>query len=136
MKAGEDLDSLKIIVGIFSLYDIEMPDLIDPSSTHSYVCTEHLFDKIPLVEQLEYDTHVTSPLGHSVNVNRVYKNCPIIIHDRKFFVDLISLPFSEYDLILGMDWLSKHQVIVDCDKKYVALKMSRPVDGDSIGYQI
>ena len=30
--------------------------------------------------------------------------------------DLISLPFREYDLILGMDWLSKHQAIVDCDK--------------------
>ena len=65
---------------------------------------------------------VTSPLGHSVNVNRVYKNCLIVIHDRKFFVDLIALPFCEYDLILGMDWLSKHQVIVDCNKKSVVLK--------------
>ena len=37
-------------------------------------------------------------------------------------MDLITLPFYEYDLILGMDWLSKHQAIVDCDKKYVVLK--------------
>ena len=51
---------------------------------------------------------MTSPLGHIVNVNRVYKNCPIVIHDRNFFVDLIALPFCEYDLILGMDWFSKH----------------------------
>ena len=28
----------------------------------------------------------------------------------------------EFDLILGMDWLSKHRVIVDCDKKIVVLK--------------
>ena len=35
--------------------------------------------------------HVTSPLGHSVNVNQVYKNCPIMIHDRKFSSDLIAL---------------------------------------------
>ena len=47
--------------------------------------------------------HVTSPLGHNVNVNRVYKNCPIMIHDRKFSADLIDLPFREHDLILGMD---------------------------------
>ena len=66
---------------------------IDPGSTHSYVCTEHLFAKMPSVEQLAYDMHVTSPLGHSVRVNRVYKNCPLVIHDREFFVDLISLPF-------------------------------------------
>ena len=28
----------------------------------------------------------------------------------------------EFDLILGMDWLSKHRAIVDCDKKIVVLK--------------
>ena len=45
-----------------------------------------------------------------------------MIHDRKLSTDLIALPFGEYDLILGMDWLSKHRAIVDCDKKYVVLK--------------
>ena len=69
MKAREDLDAPKVIAGIFSLYDMEIYALIDPGSTNSYVYTEHLFDKIPSVEQLEYDMHVTSPLGHSVNVN-------------------------------------------------------------------
>ena len=42
-----------------------------------------------------------------------------MVHDREFSVDLIALPF---DLILGMDWLSKHRAIVDCDKKIVLLK--------------
>ena len=28
----------------------------------------------------------------------------------------------EFDLILGMDWLSKHKAIVDCDMKIVVLK--------------
>ena len=66
--------------------------------------------------------HVTSPLGHSVRVNRVYKNCPLVVHDKEFSVDLIALPFQEFDLILGMDWLSKHRAIVDRDKKTVVLK--------------
>ena len=57
------------------------------------------------MERLLYDMHVTSPLGQSVNVNRVYKNCPIVIHDREFSADLIALPFREFDLILGMNWL-------------------------------
>ena len=65
-----------------------------------------------------------SPLGHSIKVNRVSKNCFLVIHDREFSVDLIALPFHEFDLILGMDWLSKHQAIVDCDKKIVVLKCS------------
>ena len=63
----------------------------------------HFVDKITLVEKLLYDMHVTSPLGQSVKANRVYKNCPMVIHDREFSVDLIALPFREFDLILGMD---------------------------------
>ena len=110
------------MTGNFSLYDIEMHALIDPGSTHSYICTEHVFDRMPSVDQLPYDMHVTSPLGNSVNVNKVYKNCLIVINDREFPVDLIALPFCEFDLILGMDWLSKHRVIVDCDKRSVVLK--------------
>ena len=68
--------------------------------------------------------HVTSPLGHSVNVNRVCRNYPIVIQDREFSADLIALPFREFDLILGMDWLSKHKAILDCEKKTVVLRCS------------
>ena len=99
-----------------------MHALVDLGSTYSYICIEQLSDKLSLVEPLAYDMHVTSPLGHSFRVNRVYKNCPLKVHDRAFSVDLISFPFHEFDLILGMDWLSKHQAIVDCDKKTVVLK--------------
>ena len=122
MKAREDQDAPEVITGIFSLYDFEMHALIDPGSTHSYVCTEHLFDKMSSAEKLAYDMHVTSPLGHNVKVNRVYKKCPLVIHDREFSVDLIALPFHEFDLILRMDWLSKLWVIIECDKKTVVLK--------------
>ena len=74
-----------------------MHALINPGSTHSYVCIEHVFGKVTAVEQLSYDMHVTNPLGHSVNVNRVYRNCPIVIQDREYSVDLIAFPFREFD---------------------------------------
>ena len=45
-------------------------------------------------------------------------------HDREFLVDLIALPFHEFNLILGLDWLSKHRAIVDCDKKTIVLECS------------
>ena len=108
MKAHEDQDAFEVIAGIFSLYDIEMHALIDPRSTHSYVCMEHVFDKVPVMEKLAYDMDATSPLGHSVSVNSIYRNCPIVIQEREFLADLITLPFREFDLILGMDWLTKH----------------------------
>ena len=96
--------------------------LIDSGSTYSYVCIEHVFDKILVVEQLAYDMHVTSPLGHNISVNSVYRNCPIVIQAREFLADLIPLPFREFDLIMGMDWLSRHRAIVDCGQKTVVLR--------------
>ena len=93
MKVRVDQDATEVIIGIISLYGIEMHALIDPGSTHSYVCIEHVFDKILAVEQLAYDMHVTSPLGHSISVNSIYRNCPIVIEPREFLTDLITLPF-------------------------------------------
>ena len=124
MRAHEDPDIPGVIAGTFTLFDIALYALIDPGSTHSYICMEQMSDKLPAVELLDYDLLVTSPLGHSVRVNRVYKNCPLMVHDKEFSVDLIALPFHEFDLILGMDWLSKHRAIVDCDKKIVMFKFS------------
>ena len=68
--------------------------------------------------------HVTSPLGHSVSLNNVYKNCTIAIQTREFLADLITLPFREFDLILGMDLLSKHRAIIDCGQKTIVLTCS------------
>ena len=57
-------------------------------------------------------------------MNSVYKNCPIVIQAREFLADLITLPFREFDLILGMNWLSKHRAIVDCGQKTIVLRCS------------
>ena len=69
MRAHEDQDAPGVIVGNFTCYNNEMHALVNPGPTHSYICIEQLSDKLPLVEPLAYDMHVTSPLGHSVRVN-------------------------------------------------------------------
>ena len=60
---------------------------------------------------------------NSVVVNRVYRDCPIRIREYEFPGDLIELSFKEFDVILGMDWLSRHQVAVDCRMKRVTLRI-------------
>ena len=122
MKAVEDKDALDVIVGHFHIFETNVHALIDPGSTHSYICTA-----IPSLSSLpksetEYDILVKNPLGHSVIVNRVYRYCPIKIQEYEFQGDLIELSFREFDVILGMDHLSRHQVIVDYRMKRVTLR--------------
>ncbi|KAA3470976.1 E3 ubiquitin-protein ligase RBBP6 [Gossypium australe] len=47
----------------------------------------------------------------------------------EFPVDLMMLPFEEFDVILGMDWLIVYDAIVSCRKKRIMLKRS---NGDSV----
>ena len=121
MKAVEDTDAPDVIAGNFQIFDT-VHALIDPGSTHSYICTDiPNLGKLPRSET-EYDILVTNPLGHSVIVNRVYRDCPIKIQEYQFLGDLIELSFREFDVILGMDWLSRHRAIVDCKMKRVNLR--------------
>ena len=55
-------------------------------------------------------------------MNKVYRDCPIKIQEYEFLRDLIELSFREFDVILGMDWLSRHRAIVDCRMKRVTLR--------------
>ena len=55
-------------------------------------------------------------------MNRVYRDCPIRIREYEFPGYLIKLSFKEFDVILGMGWLSRHQVVVDCRIKRVTFK--------------
>ena len=122
MKSVEDTDAPDVIACNFQISDTAVHALIDPGSTHSYICTDiPNLGKLPRSET-EYDILVANPLGHSVIVNIVYRDCPIKIRQYEFLGDLIELSFREFDVILGMDWLSRHQAIVDCRMKRVTLK--------------
>ena len=122
MKAVEEKDASDVIVGNFYIFETIVHALIDPASTHSYICTAILsLGSLPKSET-EYDILVTNPLEHSVIVNRVYRDSPIRIREYEFLGDLIKLSFREFNVILGMDWLSRHQVVVDCRMKRVSLR--------------
>ena len=47
MKVVEDTDAPDVIVGNFQIFDTTVHALIDPRSTHSYICTD-----IPSVKNL------------------------------------------------------------------------------------
>ena len=122
MKAVEDTDAPDVITGNFKIFDTTVYPLIDPGSTHSYIFIDiPNLGKLPRSET-EYDILATNSLSHSVIVNRVYRDCPIKIREYEFLGDLIKLSFREFDVILGMDWLSRQRAIVDCKMKRVTLK--------------
>ncbi|XP_065881830.1 uncharacterized protein [Euphorbia lathyris] len=129
MTGDETLVSPEVITGTISISDIPAFVLIDPGSTHSYM-TFALALKIPgNIESLGYELRVCMPMGSSVVVNNVRRACPIKIGAMEFHADLILMDFKEFDIILGMDWLSQHKAVVDCCAKEVVIKSTK---GDEV----
>ena len=62
-------------------------------------------------------------------VNKLYRDVPLEIQREIFLADLMELPFGEFDLILGMDWLVKHWAQLDCAEKRMSI---RTVDDEEV----
>ena len=60
---------------------------------------------------------IETPSIGSVVTSLACLNCPLTIFDRDFGVDLICLPLSNLDVILGMNWLEFNRVYIDCFRK-------------------
>ena len=71
------------------------------------------------VVTLEEPLHVSSPLGARVNVDKICWGCELEILGILLTMDLRVMDISEFDVILGMDWLIAHRVIIDCDCRRV-----------------
>lgn len=68
--------------------------------------------------------------GDSLISDRVYMGSKMTIVGHEFETDPIVLDIHDFDIILGMDWLSKHRATVDCYKKEV--RFNKPGEPDVI----
>ena len=71
------------------------------------------------VETLEEPLHVSSPLGSKMSFDKICRGCELDISRILLTVDLRVMVMSEFDVILAMDWLTAHQVVIDCDRRRV-----------------
>ncbi|XP_028187763.1 uncharacterized protein LOC114374324 [Glycine soja] len=71
------------------------------------------------VSSLNKDLVVETRIIGSVLTSNVCLNCPVEISGRTFVIDLICLPLSQIDVILGMDWLPSNHVLLNYFDKIV-----------------
>ena len=64
---------------------------------------------------------VSLPTGDPLFSDRVVRDSRVLIRGQEFPVDLVALDMRDFDVVLGMDWLSRHRAILDCYKKEVKL---------------
>ncbi|XP_027927538.1 uncharacterized protein LOC114184428 [Vigna unguiculata] len=95
--------------------------LFDLGASHSFVslvCSKKL--GLP-IRDLGCKLVVSTPASGQVSTNSVFVECPIELAGCKFNVNLVHLPLEGLDVILGMDWLTTNDVIIDCGKEKVVV---------------
>ena len=73
------------------------------------------------VEALEEPLYVSSPLGIRARIGMICRGCELEISGILLTVHLRVMDMSEFDVILGMDWLTAYRVVIDCERRRVTV---------------
>ena len=71
------------------------------------------------LETLEEPLYVSSPLGIRTRIVMICRGCELEISETLLTVDLKIMDMLEFDVILGMDWLTVYGVVIDCERRRV-----------------
>ncbi|GKA02724.1 putative reverse transcriptase domain-containing protein, partial [Tanacetum coccineum] len=70
-----------------------------------------------------YEIEIAS--GQLVEINKVIRGYKLEIEGHVFDIDLIPFSHGSFDMIIGMDWLSKHKAEIVCHEKVVRIPLQK-----------
>ncbi|KAL5776081.1 hypothetical protein ACOSP7_009007 [Xanthoceras sorbifolium] len=95
--------------------------LFDTGASHSFISLLFANTLGLGFENLSMPLSLETPLGKAHDLTLCCKSVSIRIDDRRFSDDLIVMPMGQFDVIFGMDWLTKYRAQIDCYNKRVIL---------------
>ena len=108
-----------VVIGILRIHTLFARALIDHGSTHSFVSVSFTGLLGMSIDNMNFDLFVATLLGDSVVVNKILRDCCMMIGYREMIVDLVLLDLQDFDVILGIDWLASYHASIDCFGKRV-----------------
>ncbi|GJW54768.1 reverse transcriptase domain-containing protein [Tanacetum coccineum] len=117
-----------IVIGTFLLNQHLARVLFDSGADKSFVSISLAsMLNIPLITlDIIYDIEMAN--GNLVGTNTVIQGCTLILLNQPFEIDLMPIKLCSFDVINGMDWLSKYHAKILCDEKVVHI----PIDGETL----
>ncbi|GJV94010.1 putative reverse transcriptase domain-containing protein [Tanacetum coccineum] len=118
--AGQNPNN-NVVTGTFLLNNRCASILFDTGADRSFVSTQFstLINIAPTT--LDHGYNVELADGRIIWVNTVLLGCTLNFLNHPFHVDLMPVEMGTYDVIIGMDWLTKYQAVIDCAKKIVRI---------------
>ncbi|GKC23848.1 reverse transcriptase domain-containing protein [Tanacetum coccineum] len=117
-----------VVTGTFLLNQQLARVLFDLGADKSFISISlvSMLNIPPITLDTTYDIEMAD--GNLVGTNTVIQGCTLILLNQPFKFDLVLINLGSFDVIIGMDWLSKYHARIICDKKVVHIL----IDGENL----
>jgi hypothetical protein len=112
-----------VVISMFLINDTSTVVLFNSGASHSFISAAYV-GKHNLPLALLRCQMIVSSSGGDMPTRQLCPKVNLKIRGVDFVANLIVLESKGIHVILGMDWLSKYKVLIDCAKKSV--KMTTP----------
>ncbi|GJS61389.1 putative reverse transcriptase domain-containing protein [Tanacetum coccineum] len=121
--AKEARQGPNIVMGMFSLNNHYATMVFDSGADYSFVSTTFipLLDIKPCSLGFSYEIEIAS--GQLVEINKVIGDCKLEIDGYTFDINLIPFGHKRFDVIIRMDWLSRHKAEIIYHEKVVRITL-------------
>ena len=119
MTADEAQANPDSVTGIISVFGEPARVLFDSGTSKYFISTSFALHANRELTPLKSKLIVTTPLGESIVRTSVFRGCEVVIEGFVLKANLIPLEMNDFDIILGMDWLSNHRASMNCFTKKI-----------------
>ena len=95
--------------------------LFDTGASYSFISIMFVSMLGLVYKPLESTLSVGVSLGRDCELSFQCSAVWIDVEGQRFLADLIVMPMDRFDVILGMDWLSKYRAVIDCARRQVSV---------------
>jgi hypothetical protein len=120
MISEEAQQAQDVVLGMFLASSHPATIIFDSSASHSFISSSFATKHSLPIATMKHTMLVSSPGGEM----RTKHICPVVsitIRGVDFLSNLILLDSKGINIILGMDWLSKYDRVIQCARKAVKL---------------
>ncbi|XP_073025163.1 uncharacterized protein [Primulina eburnea] len=111
-----------LITGRIYISGVATHALLDSGAKHSFI-SESFVKRLGIIHvAMDLGFRVSIPSGDQMFTSRIVRGLELRLQQKTVQADLIVLPLPEFDIILGMDWLSSHGGVIDFHQRSVSVR--------------